>query len=285
MKDKIIKSIRALLLIGLPLLLSCATTPQIPYSPLEELKTNLGTIGVVSASFQPEVSLDKPKGKGAAAWHGAGVGAALVASAGNGCYGIGCAGVLAAISVGAAIGSIVGAVMGIPKDKIRETEEALNRYLVTLNFQETMRERFLSTARGDTSHPFISLEAQGPLILDEEVVYDSLPDKGIDTVLEISVRRCSLWGKKDVIDPFLRLRMAVGIRLIRLTDAKVIYSKVFIDEWGEPFKFSDWGADDALQFREAVNRSFQYLATEIVETISNIQTPPDPQASEWKKGS
>ena len=284
MKNKIIKSIRALLLMGLPLLLSCATTPQIPFSPPEELRANLGTIGVVSASFQPEIRLDKPKGKGAAAWHGAGVGAALVASAGNGCYGIGCAGFLAAIPVGAAIGSIVGAFMGISKDKMRETEEALNGYLLTLNFQETMRVRFLATAREETPYPFVLLEARGPNALDEEVTYDSLSDRGIDTVLEISVRRCALWGRRDVIDPLLRLRLAVGVRLIRVKDTKVLYSNVFIDEWGEPFKFSDWGADDALQFREAVTRSFQYLASEIVKTISSIQTPLNPQGPEREKG-
>jgi hypothetical protein len=282
MKNKMNKSIWVMLLIVLSLLLSCATTPKMQPSPPEELRTNLGTIGIVSANFQPEFRFQKPMTRGSAAWHGAGVGAAFVAGAGNYCSGIGCAGVLAAIPIGAAIGSIVGAVMGISKDKIKETEEALNGYLVTLIFQETMRERFLLAAREETLYPFVLLEVQGPITLDEEVVYDSLSDKGIDTVLEISVRRCGLWGKRGDIDPLLRLRMAVGIRLIRVTDAKVLYSTVFIDEWGEPFKFSDWGANDALLFKEALNHSFQCLAMQIVKELSRIQTPLNPQPSEWK---
>jgi hypothetical protein len=184
---------------------------------------------------------------------------------------------IALIPVTVAVGGIVGAVKGIPTGEIKEAEDALNGYLATLNFQETMRERFLLVAREKTPYPFVPLEAKGPNILDQEVTYDSLSDKGIDTILEISVRRCSLWGKIGEIDPFLRLRMAVGIRLIRVTDTRVLYTNVFIDEWGEPFKFSDWGADDALQFREAVNRSFPYLATEIVKELSRIQTPLNPQ--------
>jgi hypothetical protein len=226
--------------------------------------------------------------KGAAALHFAGEGAGVGAKAAGSIttspgQGVGAApvalGALGLIPVGALAGSIVGAVKGISTEKIKETEDALNGYLATLNFQETMRERFLSVAREETPYPFVPLEAKGPNVLDQEVTFDSLSDKGIDTVLEISVRRCGLWGKRGDIDPFLRLRMAVGIRLIRLTDAKVIYSRVFIDEWGEPFKFSDWGANDALRFKEAVNRSFPCLATEIVKELSRIQTPLNPQPS------
>ena len=87
------------------------------------------------------------------------------------------------------------------------------------------------------------------------------------------MRRCGLWGKRGDIDPFLRLRMAVGIRLIRVTDPKVLYSSVFIDEWSDLLTFSDWGVNDALRYREAANRSFQYLATEIVKALSCIQAP------------
>jgi len=91
------------------------------------------TIGVVSASFQPEVRFQKPMTKGDAALYGAGAGATFVAWSGSGCTGIGCAGVLALIPVGAAIGGIVGAVKGVPSSRIKESEDALNSYLATVD--------------------------------------------------------------------------------------------------------------------------------------------------------
>jgi len=64
--------------------------------------------------------------------------------------------------------------------------------------------------------------------------------------------------------------MAVGIRLIRVTDAKVLYSGVFIGEWGDPLKFSDWGVNDALRLREAVEE----VEIEPFKTINKVIFAP-----------
>jgi hypothetical protein len=287
MKKKMNKSMKVILPIILILLFSCATTPkqQAP-PPSEEFRANLGTIGVVSACFQPEVGFHKPMGKQAAALHGAGIGAASVLQAGAGCNGLGCAGVIALLPVGAAVGGIVGAIKGISSSKIKESQDGLNGYLATVNFQETMRERFLSVAREETRFPFVLIELQGPNALDEEVTYGSLSDKGIDTVLEISVRKCDLravkylpqGGTNKRIDPDLRLLMAVGTRLVRITDGRVLWCHIFISEYeSNLFRFSEWGANSAQPFRDELDRAFSYLATEIVKALSIIQTPLDPQ--------
>jgi hypothetical protein len=289
MKNKMNKSMKVILPIILILLFSCATTPkkQAP-PPSEEFRANLGTIGVVSACFQPEVGFHKPMTKGAAATRGAGEGALFVLNAGRYCNGIGCAGVIALLPVGAVVGGIVGAVKGISSPKIKESQDGLNGYLATVNFQETMRERFLSVAREETQFPFVLLELQGPNALDEEVTYGSLSDKGIDTVLEISVRKCDLraakylpeGGTEKRIDPDLRLLMAVGTRLIRIKDGKVLWCRIFTSEYeSNLFKFSEWGANSAQPFRDELDRGFSYLATEIVKALSIIQTPLDPQPS------
>jgi hypothetical protein len=281
MKNKLNKLIKVMLPILLLLLLSCATTPKIlPPSPSKEFRANLGTIGVVSGHFQPEVRFWKPMTRGTGALHAAGQGALVAADmVGRGCSGMGCAGIIAAIPVGAIVGSIVGAVKGVPSQKMKETEDALNHYLLTINFQETMLERFLSVAREETRFPFVLFEVQGPNELDEEVTYSSLSARDIDTVLEISVRKCGLLRTEKSINPSLRLVMAVGIRLIRLTDGTVLHSRIFVDEWGDLLKFSDWAVNDAQPFREALDHAFQNLATEIMNAVSMIQTPPDPQIS------
>ena len=271
------------------LLLSCAAAPKIQSPPpTEEFRANLGTIGVVSGRFQPDVGFQKPMGKGAATLHGAGIGAASVLQAGAGCNGLGCAGIIALLPVGAAVGGIVGAVKGIPSSKIKESQDGLNGYLATVNFQETMRDRFLSVAREQTQNAFVLIEGEGPNALDEEVTYGSLSDKGIDTVLEISVRKCSLGSAKYLpeggtdkrIDPDLRLLMAVGTRLIRIKDGKVLWDHIFISEYeSNLFRFSEWGANSAQPFKEELDRAFSYLATEIVKVLSMIQIPLDPQPS------
>ncbi len=249
------------------------TADKEPPPPPKRLRADLGRIGIVSASFQPEVRFHTPMTKGKASLHGAGAGAVLVlSSAAQGCIGSGCAGVLALVPVAAAVGSIVGAITGVPSQKIKETEDTLNDYLAAVNFQETMRERFLKAARKQTRYPFLLLEVQGPTFLDEEVTYGSLSNKGIDTILEIGLRKCELSGAKNSINPDLYFLMAAGIRLIRATDGHVLFSRNFVYEL-TPYKFSEWSANNAQPFREELDRGFRYLAMEIVKALTLIQTP------------
>lgn len=289
MKSKTKKLIRVALPVILLLLVSCATVPKIK-TPPEEFKANLRTIGVVSASFQPEVCLGKPMGKGTAALHFAGKGAGIgLWAAAQGGGSAGPAPFLVALGlvpVGAAIGSIVGLAKGVPWTEIKEPEKSLKSYLATVNFQETMRERFLAEVRKEPRHPFVPLEVQGPKTPHEEVTYAFLSESGIDTILEISVRKCELFNrdKNRGINPHLYLGLVAAIKLIRVADGKVIYSEKFVDQWSNSLKFSDWGANDAESFREGLGHAFQYLTGLMVDRLSRIQTPPEPEPSADPQG-
>ncbi len=273
MKNKINKSIWGILLFVLLYLISCATPPskQLPYTS-GRIRANLGTIGVVSASFQPEVRFQKPLSKGAAALHGAGRGALIVIGTGaqpNSPGGLTPAGAVVMASapvVGAVIGGIAGVVKGVSPKKTKESEDALKDYLAKLNFQETMRERFLLVAREQTQYPLVPIEGQGPKALDEKVTYDTLSDNNIDTVLEMSVRKCDLQGIKGGINPPLHLVMAVGIRLIQIKDGYVLCNLIYEYE-SNPRKFLEWGANNAQAFREELDRAFQYFAMEILRAL------------------
>jgi len=160
----------------------------------------------------------------------------------------------------------------------------LNGYLATQNFQETMRDRFLSIARERTQFPFVLIEEQGPKALDEEVTYGAFPDKEIDTLLEISLRKCNLQGMKGHINPPLRLFVAAGIRLIRVKDGKVFHSRNFIYEYeSDLHKFSEWAANNAQPFKEELDRAFSYLAMQIVRELINIQAPVTSDSSHATK--
>jgi len=251
--------------------------------PPEELRADLGRIGIVSVSFQPEVRFQKPMTKEAAAGHMAGEAALGLLKGAGGIGGYGGLVILALVPVGAVVGSIVGAVMGVSPEKIKETEDTLNGCLATVNFQETMLERFLKTvAREQIQYPFILLEVRGPNGLDEEVTYGSLSDKGIDTILEIGLPKCQLWGGRRGVNPPLDFLMAVRIRLIRTTDGHVLFSRNFVyDNDKAPLKLSKWAVNNARRFREELDRAFQYLALEMVGAVYMIQTPPpDPQSTE-----
>ena len=288
MKRKMIKSVWVILPAILSLLASCATTPKIE-TPPEEFKAHrgmigvvsptFGTIGIVSASFQPEIRFQKPLTKGEAAFHDAGEGALLVLEAGSrGRDGFAALGGILLAPVGGIIGSVVGSAKGFSSGKIKETEDVLNRYLATLNFQEKMREHFLSVAWKQTQFPFVPLEMEGPKAPDEEVTYASLSESGIDTVLEISLRRCELFDqrKKRDINPILNLRLVVGLRLIRVIDGRLLFIENFVDKWGDSLKFSDWGANDAKSFREALDHGFQSLAELMVDRLFfRLQAPAD----------
>ena len=267
------------------LVFSCATAQKkeqaIVYSQKEEFRTNLGKIGILSASFKPGMEFRKPMTKGAAALRGVGkwglfpIKMAFEHPFLDGAY------TLIIISpVAAVVGGIVGAVEGESSAKIKRSDDALKGYLATLNFQEIMRERFLSTAREHTQYPFVTLEVQGPKTLDEEVTYDSLLYRDIDTVLEIRVRSCDLSGTRRAVHPYLYLHMVVGTRFIRIRDGKVLYSPNFTYESFDLNQFSGWAANNAQLFKEEVDRGFQFLAKRIMGAVYMIQRPPDPQPTE-----
>jgi hypothetical protein len=167
----------------------------------------------------------------------------------------------------AAGGAIYGAIEGETIKTIRKTEETLNHCLTDLRTQEVMQERVLSLAREMARYTFVKPERCGPNVLDEEIKFGSLKQKGIDTVFEISVRKFGLWREKDAMDPPLSLFMTVSIRLIRVEDDAVLSNRTFRYESREKRKFTKWAKDHAQPFREELDRCFGSLAERIVADL------------------
>jgi hypothetical protein len=263
----------AIILLSVALLVvpfGCAHRPQIKAPPLPKFtEAELGRVAVVSACFEPEFKCPhKPLTKGKAAGMGAleGISASISAGAMTNSLG-GLALGIALSPVFAAGGAIYGAIEGETKKTIKETEEILIHCLNGLRTQEVMQERLLSLARGSIPHTFV-IEAQaGPKFLDEEITYDLLKGKGVDTVFEISVRKFGLWREKDAIDPPLSLFMTVSIRLIRVKDDAVLSDRTFRYESREKRKFTKWAKNGAQLFRDELDRCFGSLAERIVAEL------------------
>jgi hypothetical protein len=248
----------------------CAHRPQVKAPPLPKFtEAEVGTVAVVSACFEPEFKCPhKPLTKGKAAGVGA-LGGFLGSILGGAMSGnaLGAAlGIVISPAV-AAGGAIYGAIEGETSKTIKKTEDTLNHCFTALRPQEVIQERVLSLARKRSRCTFVVPDQCGPNVLDEETTYDSFSGKGIDTVLEISVRKFGLWREKDAIDPPLSLFMTVSTRLIRIKDNTVLSNRTFRYQSMEKRKFIKWAKKDAQPLREELDRCLGSLAERIVAEL------------------
>jgi hypothetical protein len=263
----------AIVLLSVALLIvpfGCAHRPQVKTPPLPKFtEAELGRITVVSACFEPEFECPhRPMTKGKAAGVGA-LGGFLGSILGGGMSGnpLGIALGIAISPVVAAGGAIYGAIEGETEKAVKETEEIFNHCLNGLRAQEAMQEKVLSLAREMARCTFVEPERCGPNILDEEIGYGSLKEKGIDTVFEISVLKFGLWGEKSAIDPPLSLVMTVRTRLIRVNEDTVLSNHTFRYKSTEKRKFTEWAKNGAQPLREELDRCFGSLAEGIIADL------------------
>jgi hypothetical protein len=260
----------AIVLLSIALLIlpfGCAHRPHVKVPPLPKFtEAELGTVAVVSACFEPEFKCPhKPMTKGKAAATGALAGflGSILGGAMTGNPLGAAAGVVLSPAVSAGM-AIYGAIEGETTKTIGKTEETLNHCLSAFRAQEVMQEQIHSLVRERARYTFVEPEQCGPNALDEEIRYGSLKGKGIDTVVEISVRKFGLWREKAAIDPPLSLFMTVSIRLIRVKDDAVLSSRTFRYESKGKQKFTKWAKNDAQPFKEELDRCFKNLAERIV---------------------
>lgn len=253
--------------------LNCAGTGELPLPPSEELRVHLGTIGVVSAQFIPEVEILTPaKGwvrggaRGAVDYTGK-----LLDMTGPQAGVIACA--LSPFSAFA--GCIAGAREAPPAAEVEITEEKFNKYVhASIEIQERMRAQFLQVAKEQTHYAFVVLEDQGPTTPDEKLIYNSLADHNIDTVIEIGVLNFGLKGPRLEINPPLKFFMTLRARLIRIEDGEVVYDAMLLYESEVSRKFDLWAANEAQLFKEEFGPCYPTLAEKIVEEVFLPYLPP-----------
>ena len=270
----------------------CASGPVrylLPPPPSEEVRAQLGTIGVVSAHFIPKAEFQMPASGGkAGAGRGAALGAkytilgglAIASGSGGAGGGIGELAVIVAAIALAPVGALVGAVGGSglaePAEKVEEAEGVLKNTLTNLKIQNAMRDYVFEVAQDQTEHTFILLMENGPSTRDEKLSYRSAGSEGIDTVLEISVQAVDLDGAWRV-NPPLALIMTVHTRLIRIADDTAIYDSTL--EYRSGMRtFTEWAADDAQPLRDELDRAYQILDKKIVDELFLLHLPLESRA-------
>ena len=268
-------------------LLGCAAAPI--YSPVnsmsalpsEETRTQLGTIGVVSARFTPEHEFHTAlRGRVASGAKGAGAGAL---------YGLGEAlsqrdplsaavALVVLVPLGVILGGTAGAVAAVPEATAQEIEAYIVNALLVPNMQEVVRDHAVETVRNETGRPVVALADQGPAATDEEASYGHLSDQGINTVLEVSVRVVGLVGGHGS-DPLLALVLNVRGRLVRTSDDAELYLHT-VSYLSAPRKFTEWGEDEGRPVREELDRAYRYIAATIVEEAFLLWRPVAEEAAQ-----
>lgn len=267
-------------LAALVFLAGCATSLRAPAYFPDEAKAQLGTVGIASARFIPEVEFRTPAkgvlsgaGRRAARWAGKAAGFVGRASPSSaGCSGYACGGVvllwlgtLVGATVGGALaGGVVGAMDALPAETVREAEVALTTSLSELKPQEKLRDRVFQVARQKTPHPILVLAEFGPSSPDEHATYGSPTTQGVDSILEISMLTIGLEGDWDV-NPPLALAITGRTRLVRVQDGSEVHATKLEYRSGMRI-FTEWAANEAQLFREEIDRALDCLAEEIVET-------------------
>ncbi|MEN6318412.1 MAG: hypothetical protein ABFD82_06610 [Syntrophaceae bacterium] len=265
-----------LCILFLVLPLGCAQT-TIKYLP----KDDFGSVGIVCGNFIPEVMLDKP----ARGWlYGAGRGSANLAGKWASkilsipdffqCpQDIACAFVLISIlaitvsaaTIGGLAGAVDGAVKAEPSKKVDEAENIINETVAKLKIQETLRDRVGKEARKKARGRVTVFEGYGPTSIDQIATYGHLANKGIDTILQISVMRFGLIGKWEV-NPHLNLEMIVQAKVIRVKDGEELHSEIFRYTGGSKL-FSEWCVDNARPLHDEFDQCYNVLAENIITTL------------------
>ncbi len=249
------------------LLAGCATAPYRP--PSEEIRGQIGIVGVVSPRVAPEASVEGPTaGKGTGAAKGAGLGAAYMIGGGlQSGQPLGLALGIALTPVGALVGGIYGAVAAEPASAVEEAERALTKAVTELKTQEAMRDLVREVARGETGYQFVSLAEHDPPATED-----------IGTILEVSVAALGLAGPVGV-NPPLAVVVEGCARLIRNEDGAQLYA--LPPEGAHPLvfvspsrKFLEWAAEDARLFRKEMDRAYRTLAEKIVEELFLVHRLP-----------
>jgi hypothetical protein len=268
-----------LLLIGQS---GCAINTPKPYAlpppPSEAVREKLGTVGIVSADFVPKAEICKPMGKGAGAASGAGTGALGTMAAGawtGDPFGL-LLGVALA-PVGAIVGSVVGAVKGVSSEHVKKAEDAINKTISELKIQANMRDYVLRAAKQQTEYNFVELYGQGPETPEMKMDYNFLTNRGINTVLEITVPAFGLIGKG--INPPFAFFMTLKTRLVRTTDGSVLYEQKLVYIRGHR-TFTNWAANNAKPFKDEFHCCYQSLSEKVVEEVFLLYNLPLNPASQ-----
>jgi hypothetical protein len=247
----------------------------LPPPPSESLRSELGTVWVLSSLAQPDIkfvqvpasSLWSRAGKGAMG--GALKGCEILVVPAIVCFWffpvcavIGCVG---GGTVGAISGSIYGAIAAEPVETVDVVMTTVRNTLMSSEIQQRVQDhvRELMTTRihaprvtSDESAAATRLETEL-----QSIQLDGLPPSAYPP------------GSVGLINPFVRLVVTAQARLIRTHDKAELYVARF-QYWGARMTVAEWESEDAQPLLDAIDRAAQALAEQIVDAVFLLYRVP-----------
>jgi hypothetical protein len=271
----------------------CAAKTSRQWLP-EQVRSELGTVAVVASPEPPDSSFAYPvPSRAGAAATGAGAALGVGALAGVACFAYVLPGCLIALwtPVMMVTNGVEGAVKGVPIADLRSSAVSLKNAAGERDLAGRFAERVAAEAqrrvgKGGVRFAVKELPDSGKLR------YAALAAAGVDTVLEVQLDRLrleraaspsafsgygpSLISVEKLIDAPLAFTIEARIRVLRAADSTVLYKAAFTRRTGHQ-KFTEWGREDAAQFKSERDRALESIADEIAgELFGPIPAMPEP---------
>lgn len=253
----------------------CTTPPMEPWSPhvTEDVRAKIRIIGIAVAEELPRVAVELPSkgaasgaGRKAGKWSGNWVMAAGSMAAYGRELGLTTgAAMLVVTPVVALAGAVYGAIEAPSAEAVESHEAQVHGVLQAEDLIQRLQNHVLKqvTDRTDISISTLRREASNQIGDRETVPASEVPQP--DAMLMIQLQTIDLRGKFDV-DPPLALHLEANVAITVPSVAPPVYTHSFQYVTGAR-QLTEWTADDARVFREAVDLSLARLAELIVDDL------------------
>ncbi len=268
----------------------------------EQVRSELGTVAVVTSPEPPDSSFAYPvPSRAVAAATGAGAALGVGAMAGVACFAyVWPACLLAAWTpVMMVANGVEGAVKGVPIADLRASAASLKNAAGESDLSSRFAERVASEAHRRVGEDRVRLATYGRPDAGKRH-YAALAAEGVNAVAEVQIDRLRLerapsasvlsgYGPsiitvEKLIDAPLEFVVNARVRVLRAADGKVLYEAAFTRRTGRQ-KFTEWGREDAAQFRSERDRALASIADEIAGELFGLApatpeptTPSEPPA-------
>jgi len=195
-----------------------------------------------------------------------------------------CPAVGAYIAGGAALGGVIGAVVGNLKDQdanpnnpvgsTKDVSTSIAEALITLNIKQALMQHTLDYGNEKTQLELIQSSIPAPFVQSSSQDYSFLKDSDIDTILELKILKASLDHDGSLMDTKQGgLTVTVRARLIRVRDGYLFHEATYRFV-SEILSHTVWAENNAYRLQQTFERAYQDLSEQIIDHLFLIYTPP-----------
>ncbi|HEX9189208.1 MAG TPA: hypothetical protein VGB87_19170, partial [Vicinamibacteria bacterium] len=229
--------------------------PPLPAPPSPQVRTSLGSLGVVAGRFEPEIVAEVTGSLvGAAALRGAVIPVMFPLA-------IFTLPITATISIADTAGAALAA---------REVKKTARGVPADMAPSRRFGERLASLSTVEARRPAVLLDDRGPAAAGERPTYRDLASSGVQTVVEAVIERVELRGDWLKTEGFLALAVTARVRLVRVSDAAELH-RFRLVHLGPKLPVRAWNQGAVLS--DAVTAAIDELARAAIDEMFLLYQP------------